>query len=433
MSLHYVPAGVEVYSAKGQLTAVMEKNEKESTWFGRKFKQWHLPDRTVALTMTTTKESMNIKRPADVVVPVFGPSHTQMCGLTKVLVNPIHKAVMKLPFAIRGIKTIVDSGGFQLLKGTVPFVEPQSVVDNYNENADYGMPLDLPVRSWAEKEFFHAVSLMIKANDDWMLERLNKSVDLALISHGSTIERRKQRLDVLDRDANAVAVAGLNIKPPPGVDHIMNSAENLMYVLHRYRKRTTYFHVLGVTSKFWIFIYALISESKYVKEIGADSVSHRLSALAGLYDTYDFRSLQFPKDISYAWELRCHCPVCTTVNDARVIQNATLLESHNLWVRAQQTRLLAEMARAFINGTETLKNVHSTLQISMPLAKFTYVVNYVMQVISSDKWKALRSDNQHKSLFSRVSVQSDPVIVDRYKTVIQRYEKFHKKRFLNKG
>lgn len=428
--LNYVPAGVEVYSSKAQLSTKMEPNEKESTDFGKKFKQWRLSDRTVAMTGTSTKESVNIRHQADVVVPVFGPSFVQMCGLSKVLVNPIHKAVLKLPFALRNIKTIVDSGGFQLLKGTVPFVEPQSVVDNYNAQANIGMPLDLPVRSVVEKDFFHAVSRMIKANDDWMLERLNPDVDLALISHGSTLELRKQRLDVLDRKANVVAIAGLNIKPAPGVDHILNNAENLMYVVNRYRKTTTYFHVLGVTSKLWVFVYALISEAKFAKEIGADSVSHRLSALAGLYDTYDFKSLQLPKDFNYRLELRCNCPVCTAVNDARIVQNAMLLESHNLWVRAQQTRLLEALAKSYIAGTETLKTIHGILQLSMPLAKFEFVVRYVMEVISSGKWQPIKSDNRHKSLFHGVNVKSDPKLAERYKTIIEKYEKFHGKRFL---
>ncbi|MFO5067294.1 hypothetical protein RCK10_24840, partial [Salmonella enterica subsp. enterica serovar 1,4,[5],12:i:-] len=92
-----------------------------------------------------------------------------------------------------GIESIIDSGGFQMLKGTVDFVNPDSVIEEYNACADIGMPLDLPILAENEKEFWDPVSRLIRANDQYIEPRLNKGIDLALISHGTSLELRKRR------------------------------------------------------------------------------------------------------------------------------------------------------------------------------------------------------------------------------------------------
>ena len=434
MTLSYVPAGVETYtSQRTQLGIKLGRNEKEFTEFGKKFKRWHTFEKTVTYTISSTVNSVLSTREQDVIVPMFSATYVKACGLTKILANPIHRDFVKAPFKAAGIESIVDSGGFQLLKGTVDFVSPDDVVARYNEHADIGMPLDLPVRATAEKDYFDPVSRLIKANDDYILERLDKGVHLALISHGTNLDMRRRRLDVLERTAEVVAIAGLNITPAPGVDKILNNVETLMYVLQRYHKKTRYFHVLGVTSKLWIFIYALIDASKFVKEIGADSVSHRLSALVGLYDTNDFKSIQLPK-LKYKTTLPCNCPICSSVDDTRILHAATLLEAHNLWVRAKQTEMIEEMAIGYLAGTVFLKEVVDNLNLSISVNKLQFVVNYILDVVQTDKWKPIKQKSQVKSLFGDVGAPPTPQAArdlnDHYQKVIRRYEKFHKRKFL---
>lgn len=433
MSLHYVPAGVEAYTGlEAQLHVTYRKAEKEHSVFGKKFKSWHTLDKVVTMVKGGVKYSA-MAPTSDVAIPMASAAFVASCGLTKVLANPIHKAYNKQPFEALGIESIVDSGGFQLLKGTVPFVEPDEVIARYNEHANIGMPLDLPITNEAEPFYFHAVSRMIKANDDYITQRLDKGIDLALISHGTNLKLRRERLDILDRDAKVVAIAGLNIKPEAGVDHIYNSAENLMYVVHRYRKRARYFHVLGVTSKLWVFIYAVLSVTKYVQSIGADSVSHRLGALVGMYDQYDFSTRQFSRSTPYVTTLNCNCPICTTIDDSRIIQETNIMEAHNLWVRAKQTELLESMASSYVKGQLPIAEVYKFLGLSMGLNRFVHLMRYIEEIIASDKYKPLRSSSVKNSLFDMAPPKMDPKMDAHYRNVITAYEKFHEKKFIIEG
>jgi queuine/archaeosine tRNA-ribosyltransferase len=311
-----------------------------------------------------------------------------------------------------------------MLRGTVDFVDPDNLIKLYKKDANIGMPLDLPVPSAAEPFFFDAVSKMIRANDRYMEPKL-KGIDLALISHGSTLARRKARLDVLDRDdAKVIAIAGLNIKPEPGTDHLMAFCENLMYVIHRFHKTARYFHVLGVTSKFWLFIYALLDASGYVKNIGADSVSHRLGSLTGMYDTQDFNSVYLPKDRKFKQPLPCSCPVCFALDDMRLMQYYVLLEAHNLWTRAHWVKLLSEMAKRYVAGQLPLKEVHEVLRLRMSINDLTLIIKYIESIIETDKFKPIRVQGKSRSLFATQTPKKSPKH-DLYIKILQSYEKFH--------
>lgn len=430
MSLHYVPAGSEGYAERRvQLSVTNKPNKVESSEHGRTYKRWRTLDKTVTVVATTNRGGVYDDTTADIVVPLLSPSFIKNCGLTKVLANPIHGDFTKAPFEQLGIESIVDSGGFQMLKGTVDFVEPDPLIANYNLNANIGMPLDLPVPSSAEPFFFDAVSHMIKANDSYMLKHLDPKVDLALISHGSSLARRKARLDVLDRKANVVAIAGLGIKPPPGTDHIINALESLMYVVHRYHKTARYFHVLGVTSKFWIFIYALLDAAGYVKSIGADSVSHRLGSLVGMYDTPDFGSIQLTKNLTYRQMPSCSCPVCFAIDDVRLLNLTYVLEAHNLYVRAQQTELLRAMALGYVKGQVPLKDIYEVLKLRISINEFTKLVKYVDTTMATDKYKPLRTTPVSKTLFKPRALKEHPR-KDLYTKILTDYGKFHGKTFL---
>lgn len=430
MTLHYVPAGAEGYSQRRvQLQITNKPNEVESSEHGKVFKRWNLHTKTVVMVATTTRTGTYSDDNADLVVPMLNSTFIKNCGLTKILANPIHGDFVKAPFEANGIESIVDSGGFQLLRGTVDFVEPDQLVARYNAEANIGMPLDLPVPSSAEPLFFDAVSKMIRANDTYMLKRLNKDVDLALISHGSTLARRKSRLDVLDRKAAVVAIAGLGIKPAPGTDHIVSALESLMYVVHRYHKTARYFHVLGVTSKFWLFIYALIDASGFVKSIGADSVSHRLGSLVGQYDTHDFNTVALTKNLTYRQTLPCTCPVCFAIDDMRIMSATQILEAHNLWQRAQWAHMLSDIAKQYVVGKVTLATIHQMLRLRMSINEFHKLVNYVESIISEDKFRPLRLRNTRTSLFAERKMTSHPK-QEIYTKILRRYEKFHGQQFL---
>lgn len=427
MSLHYVPAGIEAYSERTAQIYIKTKTfSKEKTKFGQKTKKWYTRDKLVIEAMSSNKGAIVPSGDFDRTFSIFSPAFIKACGLRLVLANPeVGKDYKKHPYEALGVSTIVDSGGFQLLRANVDFVHPDKVIKRYNKEANIGMPLDLPVRAKFEAAYFDKVSNLIRANDTYILSKLKPGIELALISHGSTLERRIARLDVLDRKAKVVAIAGLGIKPPPGVDRVLAAVENLMYVISRYHKTAKYFHVLGVTSKLWLFIYALLDKSGYVNAIGADSVSHRLGALVGTYDTYDFQSIDLLKNKQYKTRPLCNCPVCSSIGDLRIIQSWRLLEAHNLWVRAKQTELIGELAELYLARSVTLQEVIDVLKLNIDLNKLTTTVNYVEKVMDK-KFFRLRSNQSSKGLFNK---GSKLITDEHYEKVIKHYEKFHGKKF----
>ena len=425
----HVPAGVEKYAERRQqLSVAYVSNKSPKTFFGKGFKQWRLSDRTVTLTNSTYAVTKSVSVPQDIIVPISSPTFIKNIGIKTILANPIHGNFTSVGYDSLGIDSIIDSGGFQLLTSTVDFVSPDDVITRYNLGGTIGMPLDLPVRSIVESQFFDTVSHLIKANDLYIEPKL-KTTKLALISHGSTLALRKKRLDILDRpNAKVVAIAGLGSTPHPGVNKLHSGIENLMYVLTRYRKTAEYFHVLGVTSKFWIFIYSLIAHRNYVKCIGADSVSHRIASISGGFDTPSFNIEPLAKGAQHYYTVpTCQCPVCSSVGDIRLLGEASLLESHNLWIKAKQAKFLSNIAKIYTDGLINITEVYNTLNLPISLLDFIPLVTYVENTIASGKFVPFRNHSSKQSLFSTGYVSKpDPKVVAHYKAVIARYEDFHK-------
>lgn len=438
MSLHYVPAGVEKYSERRiQLHLKTETNKFPATEFGRGYKRWRLPDATISMTNGTRKCTKAITEIQDVIVSLSSPSFIKNIGLNKVLGNPIHGDFQSAGFDALGIESIVDSGGFQLLTSTVDFVNPDDVIKRYNSGGGIGMPLDVPVRSVAEEMFFDTISHLIKANDLYIEPKLTNGTDLALISHGSNLERRKSRLDVLDReDAKVIAIAGLNTPPPPGVNKLYSGLENLMYVVNRFHKTARYFHVLGVTSKFWIFVYALIDALGFVKSIGADSVTHRILAISGSYETLSFNADNLPRgDRHYGSMPRCSCPVCVITGDLRLLNEGNLLEAHNLWVKVKQTEFLANLAKLYVGGHVKLLEVRAELNLNIPANEFCAMISYIESIIASGKHVPFRlKSSKSRTLFGVEKAKPTPAsVVAHYGNIVKRYEEFHGVSFSAKG
>ena len=438
MSVTYVPAGVEAYARQSAQLAVTYATtpQKETTVLGRAYKRWNLRDRTVELVKSGTNHAPQIFTTADAVVSIFSPKFLKNCGVTKVLVNPIHGSgtFRRHHFHANGLTVIVDSGGFQLLRGTVDFVNPDDVVQRYNEQADICMPLDLPVVQAAEEYVFNRVSNMIRANDEYIESRLAPGKHLALISHGTDLAHRKARLDVLGRhNARVVAIAGLNIRPRPGVNPFMNSMEALLYVTTRYRKTAQYFHVLGVTSTFWMFVYSILSVSRYVHDIGADSVSPRVNAITGTFLTPDFQSLDMTHPSLRAPLPPCSCPVCFTTKDSRLLTEYGILESHNVWVYMNRVYFIEALARDYLAGKVTDGQVFKGLRLQttpgLTTEAFRACLQYLKETIKTGKFRRMTASSRTPMKLFASAPGARPKIVDRYEEILSKYEAWHKKKF----
>lgn len=433
--VQYVPAGLEAWtSVTGQAYVKLEKNKEKSIMRGPGYKEVRLHDRTIYIIQNSTKlhRLIDKKLDCDYMVPFQNPVELEgRIGL--VLVNPVHadKSFHNI-FRPHGIKIISDSGGFQMLRGIVDFVHPKVPVKFYNEHTDIGMPLDLPMRTALEPVFFDAVTRMMKANDAYMLPRLKEGVQLAVVSHGSSVEMRKRRLDAIYRPTPVIAIAGLNtLTDTVDLNKNITALTNALYVISQTRDTTDYYHFLGVTSRFWFIIYALLAGTGYVKSCGGDSVSHRMAAITGMYKhqlTYDGgRALTIKKINHHSVNTACPCSICVGFSDLNLLANFQYSESHHIWYAEQEKDLICDSVENYLAGKLTLKAIADQWLAAGQYEILAYCVEYVERVVRKGFFqKATKT----KGLFEKAAAPIPEAAREHYTKVIRNYEKFHKKRFL---
>ncbi len=425
MTVHYVPAGCEAYSgAHYDLYVKDVHSDKEYSEFGRREKHWVTHTKDVRLVVSGHKAVLPTSK-YDYLVSTCSPDFMNALGVKIILANPLLKPYSKKAFRSAGVYTILDSGGFQMLHNKCTFVSPDDVIARYNKDADIGMPLDIPCRAIYEQAYFDRISHIMKCNDDYIAQRLNPNVKMSVISHGTTIKRRESRLDVLDRDdAEVVAIAGLNINPKDE-NPIFAKCEQLMYVLSRIRG-AKYYHVLGVTDKFFLFVYCLLDCLKYVKNIGADSVSHRLIAITGGYIQSNFKVHELQHKLNVRESLMCTCPICTALNDSRIIQEPKLLECHNLWSITRYVDYVHSLVELYLSGTISLQKAYDLSSQKVDFNVFKLAIEYVQNVTVKGFYSFPITRSKSGGLFKQ---KHHKVTSEHYEQIIKNYSKFYGKKF----
>lgn len=426
--VHYVLAGAEAWF-KTELTGYVKYGKYENIGLRRltpRVSEFTFHDhRTTILCKSGAK--VLPKFDYDAVYPLLSP---ESISEPIVLINPYH-ADKKYDhtFNAHGKKVIVDSGGFQMLRGTADFVHPDDLVTFYNKFGDICMPLDLPLPASVEPYHFDNVTRMMKANDDYMLPKLNKGKILALISQGSTTKNRLRRLEGLKRTSPVVAIAGLNTLVDGDNSHkIMTALSNGLAVISALRDSTEYFHFLGVTSNLWFILYSIMVGTGYVKRAGGDSVSYRMSSISGVYDYRlggGSRSTKISRDQKLPVGTHCRCPACKIVPDQRAFLDYKLLEAHNSWNAIETKNLIADSVELYLKGGCTLKDI-SDQWTPGKYAVLSHAVDYLNTVIQTGYKEWVQK--KPKSLFAQTS--SVPTGLDHYVAIIKKYEDFHGKKFI---
>jgi len=393
----------------------------------------YLPDRTIYIVVKTSRDKLLPSQLGDLDFDQVVPLISLDCPTEPILlINPYHATntfhVNAKPF---GKKIIVDSGGFQMLRGTTEFVNPDDLLTFYNKFGDICMPLDLPLPANVEPYYFDAVTKMMRANDDYMLPKLEEGKILALISQGSSVANRLRRIDGLKRSSKVVAIAGLNTLVEGDSNHrIMTALTNGLAVIDRLRDNTEYFHFLGVTSNFWVILYAIMAGTNYVKRCGGDSVSYRMASINGTY-CYGLgadatRSNDVKRTQKTPVGSTCRCPTCRTITDQRLFLDARLIEAHNSWNFVETKNMIADSVEVYLAGRASLRDLSDQW---MPRGRYELLakaVDYLNVVMAKGyrEWKPKVTN----SLFSKPT--RPPGGLNHYKEIVHRYEVFHKKKFL---
>lgn len=431
--VHLVPAGLEQW-CDTETQAYTKMGRQDTTGLTRykgRMSVFRLPDRVVYLTSKSSRTKVLVDQfgSYDFITPLCSP---EVISEPIVLINPYHAGKnYNSDFARFGKKVIVDSGGFQMLRGTAEFVDPDDLIRFYNKFGDICMPLDLPLPATVEPYFFDSVTKMMRANDQYMEPRLEKGRILALISQGSNVSNRLRRIDGLRRTSKVTAIAGLNTLVEGDSHHkTMTALSNGMAVISHLRHDTQYFHFLGVTSNLWIILYSILCGTDYVKRCGGDSVSFRMISINGTYryglGSRKARTDEIARHQKTPIGTTCRCPACRTITDQRAFLDARLLEAHNVWNAIETKNLIADSVEVYLKGGCSLKDIADQW---MPKGRYdllAHCVDYVNQTVQKGykEWKPKATN----TLFAQP--KKTPHGLDHYKNIISRYEAYHKKKFL---
>lgn len=427
MAVVYVPAGLEGYVTNNHVSySGPAIHDRERSIYRDGEKIWELFDRTVGLKSYSTNNFQPISNEEYVYASSnLGPSCIKNAGIKIILINPHSKKIIHNQYKDAGIKTIMDSGGFQLLMGVKDFIDPLEVVSFYNNKCDIGMDLDIPIGTGVNHKQLEALAKIQKENYKRMLAHKEGDFEFCLVNHGITVKERDIHYDIIGRkNPKYISIAGMVQLNPGNIDPELYIAEVILHTASRY-PNVKYIHCLGLTRVYAVLVYCIVDLLNIVHNIGGDSVSYIMNDIGGVYQRlFNFVGMNIPKNFYQYTKAPCSCPICTTVNDMRLIISYNG-RTHNMLMQKYYWDHLYSLVSHYLNGeikTSEFINL-SGLQITERRVKT--LVDYCKDFVVNG-FTPLKRVNS-KSLFADNAIYPN---TDKYNSIIKRYEKYYSKRFL---
>lgn len=431
MSICYVPAALEMYTQSSCAAYTSpKKNKKEKTEWFAPYRKWYAHHLTGYYARVSCKNDFVVDSTEYTkCVPLMGPAFCKLNNIGMVLVNPHSLSTSHLHYCSHkdaGLDVICDSGGFQLIRGKVDFIDPLHIAKEYNKVCTIGMDLDVPDILGMDKEQWRALPRIQRANYEVMKTVLHKDVNLCLVGHGKNVAEREEWFELVGReDPKCVAVAGLQREFTKDITKEMQQTEAILHACHTF-PNAEYFHILGTTSASTAYIYSLISHLGLAKKIGADSASYALTSTTGSFDLYHgWNAAKIPQKFLVNSPIPCSCPICSTIQDFRmygcVFQHVhALLNLYRYFEYIDD--LTGEYLKDNISDRELVKLINAN---NLTPAHVRQLREYVEEC-KANKFRPLK---RKRKLFSQVSVRN-PELYAQYDRIIKAYEKYHQKGFM---
>ncbi len=236
-------------------------------------------------------------------------------------------------------KIIADSGGFQLVKGTVDYIDPKELVTWYNDNVDWGMVLDTPLASNGLEIYTRSAKVQAE-NTRIMMDNKRPGLELLNIIHGAVGKEMDTFRKIVERpDIDRLAVGGIYF------GSILSSIDRLCAIMTG-GQRYKHYHALGIANITQTIPLMRLSGSDIAPLITSDSSSHLQAANGRKY--YKPNGTEaLPEVLFYADAggyhpggnqlLNCTCPICSVVKYTDVLSMVNsntitlLLVYHNLF------------------------------------------------------------------------------------------------------
>ncbi len=245
---------------------------------------------------------------------------------------------------------VADSGGFQLARGVVDFLDPKDIVTSHNGSCNSGMTLDIPMAHSLQKDFLIRAAKINALNNTIFQKHKRKSLELINIFHGGTFYSRDKYRELVEDDKyDRVALGGVKT-----LELIPLVLQIIQAVLKG--KKYKQYHVLGVSGlERWVLL-SYIGHKKIAKQITSDSSSHIQSGINSQY----FSPSSLVKILALGDEARqhsvhktlpCACPVCSLVKYLKPMGDISMAlgnkatVSHNLFTTKTYVDEIWEMTK----------------------------------------------------------------------------------------
>jgi len=270
------------------------------------------------------------------------------------------------------VQIISDSGGFQLSRGSISFIDPEKLATWYSTTCDVGMTLDVPLGREGSSKYLKESAIIQKKNNEKILDtfaKLNSKTKLMNVLHGlSEEEHERYHKIVHEPSVDKLAIGGV-------YHSSLVTSTKLLYNLmfeSDIGPQYKHVHILGVSNNkilpiyYWIF--KLLNErSKTPVLMTSDSSTAIQQAVAKTFfmaHEYDQPYLFQKLGTSYQTghlpsrqlssphrTLNCCCPVCSAIKYTDVFTFFTgqavnsALTYHNNWQMSRYTNYMNEMVQ----------------------------------------------------------------------------------------
>lgn len=259
-------------------------------------------------------------------------------------------------FASKARHIVADSGGFQLGFGRLDYLDPMEIIKWYNDNADIGIVLDIPMH-FNDPELYQRLGRVQAANTELMMQNKRDSLELMNIFHGNTQDEVSRYREIVERDdITRLAMGGTYY------DTQMTAIAKILQQIVTGRKYEQY-HMLGVAKLSLVYPLIYMAKKGLAPLITSDastwlqeSVSKgyyyqtHISEPPGFFKMFDKVNSPSPFNT-----LPCNCPVCSAIKYTDVLSviggnvATFLLAYHNMYT---YNRIITSMTDIIMNATD---------------------------------------------------------------------------------
>lgn len=425
MAFQFVPAGLKMrafggmsvhtkYHARNRGNGFSIKSQsKGHIWVDTQDRELFIADQSMTATgqyPTGFDECTNLSH--------FHAHSGKDLGLEYIMINYTDHLTRDLGMAVRktsalgkGTGIIVDSGGFQISRGDMDFIDPEEEIEWYNRNADLGMLLDIPTHDDALA--MRAAKIQREVIKLW-LKKKRPDLELINILHGSG-DTLKQYLEVVDHPKiRRLAFGGMFfVSMMQTIEKIVETVLDTPDYLHH--------HVLGVTHRGVMILLMYMAKVGLSPLITCDSSSAlQLSCYRTLYMYHRVEESIFMQDMGEKGNylagqarLPCNCPVCSTLVYADTFRNLkgdipdALVCMHNVytfndWAQHMNKLVMSESKDAIKKSLEQQFTVGYGAQVVKTLKAGLDYIDYAKEHGAAKARQKFNAHFPHQSkLFTR--------------------------------